>query len=302
MLKQRVITGVILFLIVAGLLFFAPVWLYAACCSLILLYAAWEWSALIRFQSKKKRLLYLLLVAWLMLFTTVVTEPFAFKWMALAHTVYLKQIVLVLHYTLLPCLLHLAMIWWIFSLALICSYPDSRRYWSAKPIQVVISLLILLSFWVSLLVLRLSQAGEWVLFYGLTLVWVTDCGAYFTGKRFGAIKLAPNVSPGKTVEGILGGAISAVIMGLILPYGSYLIPHLGMFRPQETFKLILLISLVVLAAVVGDLFESMLKRHCGVKDSGSIFPGHGGLLDRIDALLAAIPVYATILMLMSPAT
>ena len=131
---------------------------------------------------------------------------------------------------------------------------------------------------------HVQQDGpEWLL-YGLMLVWVADIGAYFSGKRFGKNKLAPAISPGKTREGLLGGVVAVSIYTLIAA---------GYFGLDAISALVLLMLAVVLTlvSVVGDLYESVLKREHGVKDSGAILPGHGGILDRIDSVLAAMPVF-----------
>ncbi len=127
--------------------------------------------------------------------------------------------------------------------------------------------------------------GHWWLLTALAVVWAADSGAYFAGRKFGMLKLAPRVSPNKTVEGLVGGALAGVAtgVGLSLLAGA----SLGQLH------WVALVSLVaVLFSVIGDLFESLLKRHVGVKDSGHLIPGHGGILDRIDGVLAALPVFA----------
>jgi len=122
------------------------------------------------------------------------------------------------------------------------------------------------------------------LLYLLSLVWVADIGAYFIGKRFGRHKLAPSISPGKTREGLLGGLVSSLLWMIVVyqasaGWGIALLPFL------------LIGVLTALASVFGDLFESVLKREAGVKDSSKLLPGHGGVLDRIDGVLAATPVF-----------
>lgn len=117
------------------------------------------------------------------------------------------------------------------------------------------------------------------------MVWAADSGAYFSGRLFGKHKLAPQISPNKTVEGLLGG----ILTGLAVAAGFGLLNGVTMAQ----FPSLLLVSFVaILASVIGDLFESLLKRHAGIKDSGSMIPGHGGVLDRIDSTLAALPVFA----------
>jgi len=138
--------------------------------------------------------------------------------------------------------------------------------------------------------------GGWILLYVLTLVWVADTGAYFSGRKFGKHKLAPAISPGKTWEGVAGG-IFANLLWMLLVYqmlGSYQL-HTGLNLSLIQFLLIGLATSFI--SVVGDLFESILKRQAGVKDSGKLLPGHGGVLDRIDSIIAASPVFVAGLML-----
>lgn len=130
------------------------------------------------------------------------------------------------------------------------------------------------------------EQGGWILLYLMTLVWIADIGAYFSGRRFGKNKLAPGISPGKTWEGVIGGVIANMIWMLLI------------FSLTDLLDMDLIwfigIGLATSAiSVVGDLFESILKREAGVKDSGKILPGHGGVLDRFDSVIAAAPVFVT---------
>jgi phosphatidate cytidylyltransferase len=143
---------------------------------------------------------------------------------------------------------------------------------------------VLISSWFALVELkRLDQGGVLILLL-LLLVWASDIGAYISGKAWGRNKLAPNVSPGKTREGLWGGLLCCVLVGAVY----------GLARELPLLQLVYLVVLSLctgLASVLGDLFESMLKRHQGIKDSGCMLPGHGGVLDRIDSLTAAAPVF-----------
>jgi phosphatidate cytidylyltransferase len=127
------------------------------------------------------------------------------------------------------------------------------------------------------------QGPAW-LFYALSLVWVADSGAYFAGKKFGKNKLAPNISPGKTREGLLGAVLSTSLYTLAASY------YFELDRDRAVL-LVLLSVIVTIISVSGDLYISFLKREAGLKDSGNILPGHGGMLDRVDSVLAAMPVF-----------
>jgi phosphatidate cytidylyltransferase len=131
----------------------------------------------------------------------------------------------------------------------------------------------------------IHREGHGWLLVALAIVWAADTGAYFSGRAFGRRKLAPRISPNKTVEGLAGGTLAAVAVAVagaaLLGTGASMLPLVA-----------LVAFLTVLFSVVGDLFESLLKRHVGAKDSGDLIPGHGGLLDRLDSVLAALPVFA----------
>jgi phosphatidate cytidylyltransferase len=143
---------------------------------------------------------------------------------------------------------------------------------------------VLVPLWTAILVLHDSgDEGPYILLFLLVLIWIADSGAYFTGMRWGKRKLAPIISPGKSWEGVLGGLFGALLCGVFL----------ALYYQDKSGALWLIpISLITVAmSVVGDLFESTLKRRMDVKDSGSLLPGHGGVLDRIDSLIAAAPVF-----------
>ena len=133
---------------------------------------------------------------------------------------------------------------------------------------------------------RQFEPGEWILLYLLTLVWVADIGAYFSGRRFGKNKLAPTISPGKTREGVAGGLLANLCWMLVV---YLLVDGWGI-----DLMLFLVIGVATVAiSVVGDLSISILKREAGVKDSGRLLPGHGGILDRIDSVIAASPIFVS---------
>ena len=148
---------------------------------------------------------------------------------------------------------------------------------------VMAGLVLLLPAWLALIQLR--QAGELVLLAIMATVWLADCAAYFVGRRFGRRKLAPSISPGKTWEGALGAVVA------VMAYGFFLVPASFNLNPV---LLLLLMALLTAISIIGDLFESLLKRQAGLKDSSNILPGHGGVLDRIDSLTSTLPMVALV--------
>jgi phosphatidate cytidylyltransferase len=183
--------------------------------------------------------------------------------------------------------LGLACLWWSFALLWVKSYPGSAVIWRSLPMRSLMGVLVLAFAWLAAVFLLSFPRGGALMVVAVLLVAAADIGAYFTGKAFGKHKLAPDVSPAKTWEGFWGGmfcalAVAAVIWSLLPPQFD----HLGLIA-------VLAIAMATaLASVVGDLTVSMVKRESGLKDSGSLLPGHGGLLDRLDSLCGAIPVFA----------
>ncbi|MEH6415996.1 phosphatidate cytidylyltransferase [Pseudomonas sp. CGJS7] len=181
----------------------------------------------------------------------------------------------------------IGVIWWLLALLWLQRFnfaSDHRTY--ARMFKLAAGALSVIPAWCALVWIHAEGPnGHWWLLAALAVVWAADSGAYFAGRKFGMLKLAPRVSPNKTVEGLIGGAVAGVAAGV----------GFSLLAGATTAQLpwVALVSLVaVLFSVVGDLFESLLKRHAGVKDSGHLIPGHGGILDRIDGVLAALPVFA----------
>jgi len=146
--------------------------------------------------------------------------------------------------------------------------------------------IVLLPLWLALVQLR--QAGPLAVLAIMAVVWLADIGAYFSGRRFGKHKLAPAISPGKTWEGAIGGSLLVIVCGLLL--ASRLPPALA----GKQLLLLLVLLLLTAISVVGDLFESLLKRQADLKDSSNVLPGHGGVLDRIDSLTSTLPLVALV--------
>ena len=189
-------------------------------------------------------------------------------------------------------ILWLAVVWWCLSAFLTYVYPRCSSFWSShRSVRAIFGWLTLLPTWLAFLVLRSHEYeqnayhGAQLIMFLFLLVWSADIGAYFVGKSLGKRKLLPNVSPGKTLEGFFGGIVCACIM----------VSTLGFMIDWQMNEYITAIGITVIIttiSVLGDLNESMFKRQAGVKDSGNILPGHGGILDRIDSLTATAPVFA----------
>ena len=260
-MKQRVITALLLApLVLAGVLLL-PAYLLMALVAAVLLGGLWEWTRLIGIQGHTLRTLILLAHAAAMAWLAWNGWPELFPWVALAGVV-----------------------WWL-AAALWLRFPARGKAPTARNrvLKLGIGTLLILPAWCAFALLH-HESALWALF-GLLLVWAADVFAFFSGRRFGGSKLAPGISPGKTWAGFWGGLFGVVVLTLAMA------PVLDV--PLAQLPMLVAISLVAgLASVLGDLFESLIKRQAGAKDSGTLLPGHGGLLDRIDSILAALPVLA----------
>ncbi|MBN9229832.1 MAG: phosphatidate cytidylyltransferase [Legionella sp. 40-6] len=181
-----------------------------------------------------------------------------------------------------PYWLIIGLVIWIMNVVIILTYPNSQPYWGNKATVAFWGFLLLPLFLQSLIHLFIQNNGKSLLIYLLFLIWATDIGAYLAGKLFGKHKLIPRVSPGKSWEGVLGGFILAG--GVACLAAQY-------FLPNNLSHWYLLAFITVIISIFGDLFISILKRRCQLKDTGAIIPGHGGILDRLDSLIAALPFF-----------
>lgn len=254
MIRARVISAAVLVVFVMLAVFALPPLASTLAISLLLAACAWEWSA---FQGRELpgRLLFLLSTA----------ACCAFLWHLTADPRGLNRV------------LWTAAGFWTAAAVWILLLP--------RPVNRALTWftgVLALSFaWLALARMRMDwQLGSWWVMYALLVVWVADSCAYFAGHRWGNRKLAPRVSPGKTWAGLYGGVTGAALLGVAAT------PWLS----RSAVPLAVLTVIVALYSVVGDLTESLFKRHAGLKDSGSLIPGHGGFLDRFDSLLAAAPV------------
>lgn len=289
MLLQRIITALILVPLVVLAVFQLPLEYFSLLMGLITLLAAWEWTRLVGIDSPLKRGLFLLALILPMLWLQFWTQ-----FLELAAQV-LDWPDIRSYSGALEWLVILPVLFWILVMLLIRKAPEGVLKLEMKlRYKALIGWFILLACWMFLTRLRAFYGSEMTLYF-LVLVWVADIAAYFAGKKYGTIKLSPEISPGKTVQGMYGALLAGAVWAAMF---------IGYYGYQEGFvwmrlvDFVLLSVLTVLISIYGDLFFSVVKRQGGMKDSGSILPGHGGILDRIDSLIAAVPFfYAGILMI-----
>jgi len=280
MLKQRVITALVLTLIFLASLFWLPIPLFAVFSAVIVLLAAWEWSNMAGFIRLRGRFAYVFAIAVLLalvaIYLNIITftrDPFEPLIMAVSAERYRGLLVL-------------GVGWWALALLWVQGYPSSALLWSHRPVRALMGALVLIPTWIALTYVRAQPEGAWLVLMIVTVVAMADIGGYFVGRRYGRHKLAVNVSPGKTWQGFAGGVAANLCLALVLWLGT-------------SFSLTVVLLLVIptsLVSVLGDLLESMVKRERGIKDSGGLLPGHGGVLDRVDGLTAAAPVFALVLL------
>ncbi len=267
MLYQRILTAIPLAAFVFWMIFFQPTSVFFYFVLFMVIIAAYEWAKLSGISNFLVR----------SLFAIVIT---AITWGLQKYNS---------DYILWP--IYLAVLWW-FSITYYLKLakpkaPDSKL----KIDKLFIAFIVLPAAALAMQQIHALHIGvdwDWQgpkwLFYALSLVWIADIGAYFSGKKFGKNKLAPHISPGKTKEGLIGAVIATSIYTLIASYYFEL-------NTERAALLVLLSIIVTFISVSGDLYISFLKREAGLKDSGNILPGHGGMLDRIDSVLAAMPVF-----------
>ncbi|MFZ5699384.1 MAG: phosphatidate cytidylyltransferase [Pseudomonadota bacterium] len=189
-------------------------------------------------------------------------------------------------------LLYMAAAFWLWAFFLVVRYPALTRWFRQRALMYLIGLVLLVPAWYAVVQLQAipferagTQVNGLVLLGAFLIVWGADVGAYFSGRAFGKRKLAPQVSPGKSIAGAVGGMLTTLATALGIGF------YLG-WSLAGILQLLALVFVATLASILGDLFESMVKREAGVKDSGTLLPGHGGMLDRIDSVTCALPVFA----------
>lgn len=295
MLKQRIVTAIVMLLVLyAGTAWLSPV-MFAGFLSLILLPALLEWGRLMGLVRDRERM------AWVFSFTAILSLVI---WFLLRPDLGAQQQTglfltssLTLNVTGVSIISALAMMFWIGIFYFLKRYPRRQEVWQARWRIGLMGLACLLPTWVGFLYLKVLAPSGLLVLILVALVSVVDIGAYFSGRAWGNAKLAPDLSPKKTWAGFWGGVASCGALTLVLLIWVHT-EHQAL-SPLTWVLLLLAAMLLAVFSVIGDLFESMLKRHRGIKDSGRSLPGHGGVLDRIDSLVAATPVYVLALVLLS---
>jgi phosphatidate cytidylyltransferase len=278
MLLKRIITASILAALVATAVFTLPPEYFSLLLGILTLVAAWEWLYLIDVRSITKRLLFLLALIVPMVGLHLWTHflELLAQWTKWPEIRFYSGI---LEWLVIPPIL-----FWVVVMISIRNLPNTVLNLQMKlRYKALIGWFILLACWMFLSRLRAFYEPPMTMYF-LVLIWVADISAYFVGKKYGKTKLAPDISPGKTVAGFYGALVSGLVCAIVLSliYG---------FNYVFAADFALLSMLTVLISVYGDLFFSVVKRQRGVKDSGAILPGHGGILDRVDSIIAAIPLF-----------
>ncbi|MBU3005640.1 phosphatidate cytidylyltransferase [Paraglaciecola arctica] len=279
MLKQRIITALILAPLALFAILYLPLFSFEIMIALVMGLGAWEWSSMSGMTRTFTKSAYAALVVVICMILSFLLPTDLIWYQGQLNSLYTY-------------ILSVAAIWWVVSLAMIIAYPSYTSVWyTSKILRGIFGFLTLIPTWVAVVSLRTSlydvdpYYGASLIFYVLGIVWAADIGAFFVGVKFGKHKLRPEVSPGKTLEGLMGGvfASSAIIAFAALHY---------QVDPSRIWLHVLVGALTVGVSALGDLNESMFKRCAGIKDSGTLLPGHGGIMDRIDSLTAAFPVFA----------
>lgn len=271
MLLQRVLTALVLAPLVIALVAFAPTAMVAIVAAIAFLAALWEWAALSGLRSHVWRGIFLLLLA----------LAFVALWQLRMTSVVIWVLVAGLAWWLVACV-------WLRHVAFGAAPTRENLV-----LKLLAGVLVTLPAWSAVVMIHAhSPRGQWWTLLALFIVWAADIGAYFSGRTFGKRKLAPQISPGKTWAGAYGALLAGA---LVMAVGAWLL-HV---RGTALVALLLLAVITVGASIIGDLLESLMKRHARVKDSGTLFPGHGGLLDRLDSVFAAMPVLAAGLWLLA---
>ena len=255
-LKKRILTALILLPVIILALFLPTVWLWRLVVTSFIAIAWWEW---IRLSKAGDQTLHIVLASIALIGLSVLFNNLDYSAGVTGFSVLL----------------------WVGAIITCFLVPMGGSVKIVPQTKLLFGAWVLAFSWWALIWLREQPAGSfWVLGF-LVIIWLADTGAYFTGKKFGKHKLAASISPGKTIEGLIGGSVCVALYGLLVP---------GQFVDYSSLLLALLAVIIAVVSVGGDLFESWLKRQANMKDSSQVLPGHGGVLDRIDSLIATLPI------------
>lgn len=254
------ITGILMAaVVIAAIIKLDTLW-FSIACGAVMTLAATEWANLAGLSRTAERLGFGVLFALILV----------------AIDQYLSS-----NLVALQIIIGLAVAWWLFACFLVLRFPAGKQLWTGRLLRLTIGVVVLSATWLGLVDLQQRSAG--LIFFAIALIAFADIGAYFTGRSLGRHKLAPEISPGKTWEGLFGGGVASMALSLFA----------GLYFAVPWLHVVILLALtfvIVIFSVVGDLTISMLKRDRGLKDCGKILPGHGGLMDRLDSICAAIPL------------
>ena len=265
MLKTRILTALLLLVVFLCALLYLPAPAWALLCAALTGMGAWEWGQFARLTSRGARAAFVAVCVVLALLATF--EPLS-AWIPNGPE----------HGAFVVALLAANLLLWLLCIPLILR----RRAPLPQGVTLLIGLIVLVPTAIALVGLR---AADWKLLLScMAIAWVADTAAFFAGRRFGKTKLAPAVSPGKTREGALGALLAVVLYGIAVALAARL-----SLSALEWLLLVALLVVLTIFSILGDLLESWFKRQVGLKDSGTLLPGHGGLLDRIDSLTAILP-------------
>lgn len=269
MFKQRFATASVLALVFISAFLFLTTPVFISLMMLVILIAGWEWADLARIRSILGKLLFVLALLLCMLAIANYVGIFTELDYSLSYQICLATVAL-----------------WALIFLWLQGYPSSAILWSPRPIVICLGIVLLSVTWLALASIISLDKGRFLILLAVAIIIFADVGGYLIGKSIGRHKLAPTISPGKTWEGLFGGMLLQIflVLGLIL-----------YFSQIHWYKLCLLVFPVAISSVIGDLFESMLKRHRGVKDSSNLLPGHGGFLDRLDGVMPALPLFFVII-------
>jgi phosphatidate cytidylyltransferase len=275
MLKQRIITALIMLSVFLAAVVFLPLPGLAVLFAIVVALGCWEWSRLAGWEATHSRVIYVLVLLFAM--------AALYQYCQLGNSPSQAQV---------QPFLGLACLWWSIGLLWLKSYPASGAIWGNVAMRSLMGLLVLVPAWMSAVFLLSFPKGGMLMVMMIVVTATADVGAYFTGKNLGKHKLAPKVSPAKTWEGFWGGIFCTLLLAVLVWYWLPVrFAHVGLTAVITVFVA------TALASVVGDLVVSMVKRESGVKDSGKLLPGHGGVLDRLDSICGAAPVFALGLLL-----